>query len=83
MRFTVIWKPSALQKLAQIWISAANRDDVSIAVSDIEHHLAHKASAADPFLVGTRLIVKPPLAVVYEVDHGDCKATIVKVVYRP
>ena len=36
MKYTVIWKPSALQKLAQIWLSARNRDDVSHAVSDIE-----------------------------------------------
>ena len=82
MKYTVIWKPSALQKLAQIWLSARNRDDVSHAVSDIEQHLARNASAAETYLAGTRLIVRPPLVIVYEIDHGDCKSTIVNVAYR-
>jgi hypothetical protein len=82
MRYTVLWKPSALQRLTEIWLAASDRDEVNRAVSDIEHHLAHQASAGAPYLVGTKIIVAPPLAVVYEVDHGDCKATIVRIAYQ-
>jgi len=82
MRYTVLWKPSALQRLTEIWLAASDRDEENRAVSDIEHHLAHQASAGDPCVVGTKIIVAPPLAVVYELDYGDCKSTIVRIAYQ-
>ena len=83
MKYTVVRKPSALQKLAGIWLSAADRDAINRAVGEIDQHLQQRAAAGEAYVVGTRLLVAPPLVVVYEVNHGDCCATVTQVVYRP
>jgi plasmid stabilization system protein ParE len=80
----VVWKPKALAKLADIWLEAKNRDSVNEAVRRIEAFLAHSdVSAGEDYLEGTRLIVAPPLVVVYSIEHDDCRAFVLAVAYRP
>ncbi|HEX5106713.1 MAG TPA: type II toxin-antitoxin system RelE/ParE family toxin [Pirellulaceae bacterium] len=83
MKYTVIWKPSALDRLTEIWLAAEDKDGVSRAVTKIDQFLGQQSAAGESYFEGTRLIVAPPLVVVYEVDHGDRRATVSRVAYRP
>ena len=83
MKYTVIWKPSALQRLASIWLAAPDKDAVNRAVSQIDGHLQQDAGVGEEYIGDTLLIVAPPLVVAYEVNRGDCQATVLSVAYRP
>jgi hypothetical protein len=83
MKYTVTWKPLALQQLADIWLAASDRDAVNAAVGRIDHHLKEHASASPVQLFGSRLIVARPLVVMYDISHDDFHAQIVRVGYRP
>jgi plasmid stabilization system protein ParE len=72
MSYTVTWKESASDRLAEIWMSARDRRAVTAAADRLD-----AALRADPHLHGesrdesTRLVIVPPLAVVYEVLEAD------------
>jgi len=83
MKYTVIWKPSALRRLTSIWLAAPDKDALNGAVSQIDRHLQQNAGAGVEHLGGTLLIVAPPLVVAYEVNHGDCQAIILNVAFHP
>ncbi len=72
MSYTVTWKESAADRLAEIWMSTRDRRAVTAAADRLD-----AALRADPHLHGesrgetTRLVIVPPLAVVYEVLEAD------------
>jgi plasmid stabilization system protein ParE len=83
MKYTVIWKPRALQALADIWLAANDKDSVNQAVSRIDAYLQTGGPRARTHFAGTLLLVAPPLVVVYEMSDDDCLATVLRVAYRP
>jgi plasmid stabilization system protein ParE len=72
MNYSVVWKPSAKDELADIWLSAANRNAVTQAAHAIDVVLR-----LDPETRGTinfdtvRTLALPPLAVDFEVIEAD------------
>jgi plasmid stabilization system protein ParE len=72
MRFTVIWRPSAEQKLAEIWTGAEDRQAVADAADAIDAFLR-----TDPIGVGesrianVRILTVSPLSVYYDVNEDD------------
>jgi hypothetical protein len=83
MKYTVTWKPRALQQLADIWLEATDKETVSAAVARIDRHLEEHASSSAAHLFGSKLIAARPLVVMYDVSHDDCLVQIVRVGYRP
>jgi hypothetical protein len=69
--FTVTWQPQTLQDLAQIWLDASNRQQVTQATAEIDRRLAR-----DPLGEGQHLheglyrIIEGPLTVFYSVDEN-------------
>lgn len=83
MKYSVIWKPAALAKLADIWLDATNRESVNAAVRRIDAFLERgESNAGEDYFAGTRLIVAPPLVVVYSIEHAECRAFVLAVAYR-
>ncbi len=80
MSYTVTWKQSATDQLAEIWIAARDRRAVAIAADTLD-----AALRADPRQHGesrggtTRLVIVPPLAVVYEISEADRRVEILSV----
>ena len=72
MKYTVIWKPSARQRLADVWIVADDRRAVASAADAIDRVLRD-----DPLEQGesrggsARILIVLPLAVVYDVREDD------------
>ncbi len=84
MKYTVVSTPLADLLLTDIWLRAANPQEVTDASDRIEAMLRN-----DPDQLGTmrrdgrRVIVLPPLTVAFEVSADDRKATILSVRYSP
>jgi plasmid stabilization system protein ParE len=80
MNYTVVWKPSAKARLADIWMSAADRASVAAAANAID-----RALAATPQHVGesrdetARILIESPLAVVYDVSEDDRLVSVLSV----
>jgi hypothetical protein len=80
MRYTVIWTPTAINKLAAIWITAPDPQAVSTACNRIDRELAvDPDQKASPLAAGDWYYCDLPLAVVFTIDPGDCKVEVVNV----
>lgn len=80
MIYTVGWTRHARNVLASLWINAPDQAAVSAASNAIDRTLridAHRQGV--PHGGGRRLLRIPPLVVVFTVDPGDCKATVLQV----
>lgn len=77
MRYNVRWLKSAEQSLAECWLTASNRAEVTAAADQIDESLA-----VDPLSFGesrmgiTRLAIVPPLTVLFDVDTGAHSVTV-------
>ena len=82
MRYTVTWKRSAADELAEIWMSARDRVAVTEAADRLD-----AALRADPDRYGEsrggtyRVVIVSPLAVVYDVSEADRRVRILSVRY--
>ena len=41
MKYTVVWRPSALRRLAELWNAGPDRADISTAANAIDRILKH------------------------------------------
>ena len=77
MRYTVLWRPSAEQRLAELWLAGPERAAIAAAANAID-----RALAADPDTKGearagsTRVLVEDPLAVYFQVSEPDRLVTV-------
>jgi hypothetical protein len=72
MNYTVVWRPTAEQQLAAIWLAAADRASVTTSAHRVDQILASSPLSEGRWLLGTtRLLIVPPLGVVYEVVEDD------------
>jgi hypothetical protein len=80
MTFTVTYKPSAEQELADIWINAPDRQAVTNAANRIDRLLR-----TDPEELGEardeniRVLVESPLAVQFEIHADDYQVEVLRV----
>jgi plasmid stabilization system protein ParE len=78
--YTVTWSPEAEQELAAIWVAATNRNQASQASREIDRRLRASPLGEGELHQGIqRLLVQPPLAVVYQVLQDDCKVEVLTV----
>jgi hypothetical protein len=72
MKYTVLWKPDAEDALAALWISSPNREALTAAANEIDRLLRTDPTArGEPRSGGRRLLICPPLAVVFQVRESD------------
>jgi hypothetical protein len=72
MSYTVTFTPDARDALAEMWMNAADKEDLARAADEMERQLA-----SDPFAVGEsrvvdiRIVIVPPLAAYYDARKAD------------
>jgi hypothetical protein len=72
MTWTVAYRPSARDELAELWINAPDRQAVTSAADEIDLLLG-----SDPLNSGEsrddpmRILIEPPLAVFFDVNPDD------------
>jgi hypothetical protein len=80
MNFTVTYKPSAEQELADIWINAPDRQGVTDAANRLDYLLRtnphNQGESRDD---KTRITFERPLAVEFEIHDEGCQVEVLKV----
>jgi len=72
MRYTLIWKPAAERRLAQIWMEGKDRNAITVAADAIDRALRYQPLTLGESRNGQiRILVEEPLVVVYEVREAD------------
>jgi hypothetical protein len=79
MRYTVDWEDPALDDLADLWTRAVNRQAVRDAANRVDGLLAYDPEIKGVDFYGDRLLVEPPLHVVYRVIPVDRRAVVIHV----
>ncbi len=80
MNFDVGWVPSVEGDLADLWVHAPDRSEVTDAADAIDRILARNPLSAGEAREGNRRILfVPPLAVYYDVNLDDRKVTVTAV----
>lgn len=83
MKYDVVWRPSAEQGLAQIWLLASDRNRVTTATYRIDQALSRHPRSFGRRLYGTTYSGgSAPLAVVYEIIEDDLRVNVLTV-WRP
>ena len=72
MPFTVVWDPSALDELAQLWLQSSNRQAVADAADRIDHWLRLRPQQVGRDRQVFRVLAVAPLVVAFEVSPDDC-----------
>ena len=76
MRYTVIWSPDALNKLAQLWTNSTDREAISRSTDAIERKLRDDPEEQGDDFYGDRLLIEFPIAVGFHVRVEDRIADI-------
>ncbi len=77
MKYTVVWKPTAINELADIWTNATDRADVTAASDTIDAILRTDPYGQSESRTGpSRIMIVPPLAVSFDVSDPDCLVTV-------
>jgi plasmid stabilization system protein ParE len=79
-RYTVVWRRSTQDELAEIWTVARDRNAVTAAAHIIDVELTHDAATKDVEVSeGLRAFFAPPLRILFTVDEGDRLVEVVRV----
>jgi hypothetical protein len=80
MNYTVRWRRSATNALANIWNQAPDRQAVTDAANRIDRELARDPSnLGESRSRGRRIVIDLPLAVIFKVDEARRRVLVVRV----
>ena len=80
MTWTVVWFDSAQDQLAELWMTAADRNALALAANTIDQLLRQDPYAVGESRVGNnRILFASPLGVTYDVSDDDRLATVLAV----
>jgi hypothetical protein len=80
-RFTVVWSRSAKARLAELWLdNPAIRREITEAADQIDRGLAQAPDSIGMSVSSrSRLVVHPPLSVLFWISHGDRQVRVIYV----
>ncbi|HET6882731.1 MAG TPA: type II toxin-antitoxin system RelE/ParE family toxin [Pirellulales bacterium] len=77
-RFAIKWRRTALNDLAEIWLTSENRSQITLAVETIEKKLSERPEqAADRQVEGLFVISEHPVRIGFTIDQASFVVTIV------
>lgn len=80
MTYQVIWSPVAESRLADIWMKAADRTEVTRVAAEIDRSLrSGPADCGESRTGGRRIIVAAPLAAIFRVSEPDRRVVVITV----
>jgi hypothetical protein len=85
MTFTVVWKKSAEDSLAELWVHHEHyRDALSDAANQIDSLLRVDPQAkGKPYIAQSRMLLVPPLGILFRVHEADRLVRILTAWYIP
>ena len=80
MSFRVVWRRRAKQQLANVWLNAADRAEVTAAAYRMENGLRRDPLGMSESRGGNfRMVFDGPLAILYEVDAPANRVRVISV----
>ena len=79
MRFTVVWRETALQQLARVWLEATDREAVNQEVDQIDLELRDDPDQKGDDYYGDRYLLLPIMWALYTVRPDDRTATVLQI----
>ena len=80
MKYTVVWKPEAERRLAELWMKADNPEQFADAANLIERELAVAPISVGEQRVGSiRVVVVPPVGMHFRVNSEDRQVLVLTV----
>ena len=79
--FTVLWRQTAVDQLAELWLTASDRVQVNGAVEAIDALLSTEPQGelTHELAEGLRTVTVLPLRVIYAVQEPDCMVDVATV----
>jgi plasmid stabilization system protein ParE len=78
--YTVRWKRTALDRLTEIWLEAADRATINSAVEEIDQLLASQPhEAGESRSDDVRIVFCAPLGAFYEIDEATNTVYVLRV----
>jgi hypothetical protein len=72
MKYTVVWIPTADDELATLWMKSKDREVVTSSANEIDRRLRlNPHQQGECRSQGRRILLVPPLGVVYRVNDDD------------
>jgi len=83
MIFTVLWQPTA-EDSPEVWLIAPDKQAVTDAANQIDAWLrSDPDQRGDPFGAQRRVLMVPPLGVIFEISEADRIVRVLMVWYIP
>jgi hypothetical protein len=80
VNYAVVWQPTAVNQLAELWSEADDRAALTRATDHIDAILADRPDDVGESRAGNRrLVIEPPIAVFYEVVEPDKLVRVLRV----
>lgn len=79
MRYAVVWRDTALQQLAAIWMASTDREAVNSAVDEIDAELANDPDQKGEDYFGDRYVLNPVLWTLYHTYSDDLTVHVLQV----
>jgi mRNA-degrading endonuclease RelE of RelBE toxin-antitoxin system len=80
MKYTVVWKPEAERRLADLWVNATNRRAITDAANEIDKQLGHDPETKGESRSGNRrILLESPLGILFKIDPQDRKVIVLTV----
>lgn len=77
MTYTVVWKPSAEETLAEAWLRSGDPDRITFAANEIDRRLRSNPQDQGESRSGSvRVLIAQPLVVAFEVHEQDRRVTV-------
>ena len=80
MKYTVVWKPEAERRLAELWMAADEPERLAEAANLIEKELtAAPISVGEQRIGSIRVVIVPPLGMHFRVSSEDRQVLVLTV----
>lgn len=79
MKYTVVWRNLALQQLANIWMQAADRESVNIAVDYVDDELSNDPAQKGEDYFGDRFVLHPVMWALYRIEEAALRVEVLQV----
>jgi hypothetical protein len=80
MIHTVVWRPSAVAQLAQLWVESANRAELTVAVDNVERLLRDDPHGqGESRAARTRIVILRPIVIRYSISESDRLVEVITV----
>jgi len=80
MKYTVVWKPEAERRLAELWMESADQEKLADAANLLERELAVvPESLGEERDEDTRIVIAPPLGIHFRVHSEDRQVVVLTV----